>query len=194
MHTIVANELPLGKTGVRADLALLGRNFIGIEVKSELDTLRRLEKQLLVYRKYFDRTILLVSEKHVAKIAADAYLDIEIWTVSPLGKLARVTNPRPQSSGKTRPYLALVTKRELQKTNAPRKSSSVSDWLTFRKAFEARYEKTSHKFWTNVSKRQIQASDLQILSRTAELKYLEAAHTAKEREKLRAWSGFMNGH
>jgi len=91
LKTIVANELPLGTTGVRADLALLGRRFIGIEVKSELDSLRRLRKQLTVYERYFDRTILLVAEKHLIRLKLEPDSRIEIWSCSSSGILSQIT-------------------------------------------------------------------------------------------------------
>src|SRR5579859_5791300 len=69
-RTPIANEFCLGRTGVRVDLMLWSDELIGIEVKSELDSLRRLAGQLSAYTAYCDHTVLVVASRHLSQLAA----------------------------------------------------------------------------------------------------------------------------
>ena len=53
-------ELEVGGGNARIDIALIGENMIGVEIKSEKDNLSRLEKQALFYAPYFDFLVLVV--------------------------------------------------------------------------------------------------------------------------------------
>jgi hypothetical protein len=62
----ILNEFTFNKFERRIDLAVLTRNqLLGIEIKSEVDSLSRLEGQLLEYQNYFDKVIVFVADKHV---------------------------------------------------------------------------------------------------------------------------------
>lgn len=60
----IIEELELGKGESRIDLAVLGKEFIGIEIKSDCDSLARLESQILTYNRSLEKIILIVGEKH----------------------------------------------------------------------------------------------------------------------------------
>lgn len=62
----ILNEFTFNKFERRIDLAVLTQNqLLGIEIKSEVDSLSRLEGQLLEYQNYFDKVIVFVADKHV---------------------------------------------------------------------------------------------------------------------------------
>lgn len=62
---MVINEFTNLNCGVRADLALVSREEISaFEIKSEYDSIRRLERQVSIYRQYFDRVTLVVAPCH----------------------------------------------------------------------------------------------------------------------------------
>lgn len=62
----VLNEFTFNNFERRIDLAVLTKNkLIGIEIKSEMDSLSRLKGQLLEYQNYFDKVIVFVANKHL---------------------------------------------------------------------------------------------------------------------------------
>jgi len=52
----------------RADIALIGPQWIGVEIKSDTDTSIRLYEQMLFYEMYFPRSIVVVTEKHLKRV------------------------------------------------------------------------------------------------------------------------------
>lgn len=65
--TIVVEELGLRGGTVRADLAVVNGYFKGFEIKSDSDTLKRLERQSDIYSKVFDTMTLVVGERHLTE-------------------------------------------------------------------------------------------------------------------------------
>ncbi|WP_181429187.1 sce7726 family protein [Curtobacterium sp. MCSS17_008] len=61
---LVVDEFVVGTEG-RIDLALVGDALIGYELKSDLDTLRRLPQQMSSYSKVFDFCTLVVTDRHL---------------------------------------------------------------------------------------------------------------------------------
>lgn len=64
-EALIVDEFVLGFEPARVDVALINDDLIGFEIKSEADTLARLEKQIKSYNKVFDYMVLVVSDKHV---------------------------------------------------------------------------------------------------------------------------------
>ncbi|QIR07283.1 sce7726 family protein [Salinivibrio costicola] len=63
---LVINEFTYGNFSRRVDLAFIKNNEIyGIEIKSEFDTLNRLDGQVKEYLKVFDKVIVVVATKHL---------------------------------------------------------------------------------------------------------------------------------
>lgn len=60
----IVEEFWLPETRARADLATIGGELCGYEIKSHADTLRRLPRQVDAYGRVFDRCSLVVAEKH----------------------------------------------------------------------------------------------------------------------------------
>lgn len=63
--TIVVEEFGLRGGAVRADMALVNGCLKGYEIKSDSDTLKRLERQSAIYSKVFDTVSLIVEERHL---------------------------------------------------------------------------------------------------------------------------------
>jgi len=68
--TMVVNELGLNHGKNRADIAIINGSLIGYEIKSDLDSLRRLNEQLVSYNAIFDRAYLIVTHRHLKYIEA----------------------------------------------------------------------------------------------------------------------------
>lgn len=63
---LVVDEFVLSEQG-RIDIALIGDHFLGYELKSDLDTLTRLPRQMEVYGQVFDFCTLVVTPRHLTR-------------------------------------------------------------------------------------------------------------------------------
>ncbi|MGA1824150.1 MAG: sce7726 family protein [bacterium] len=63
--TLVIDELGLQHGKCRADIAVLNGHFIGYEIKSDTDSLRRLNNQITIYNSVFDRLFAVVAPCHL---------------------------------------------------------------------------------------------------------------------------------
>lgn len=61
---IIVDEFTGGTMKTRPDLAMLGEYFIFVEIKSDKDSLTRLENQVTDYRRYCDEVVVILDEKH----------------------------------------------------------------------------------------------------------------------------------
>lgn len=112
--SLIFNEMNLAGKERRLDLGYFSEGkIVAIEIKSEKDTLNRLEGQLAGYRRYFDRVILVVAKKFSASVLSIADSDVEIWEVDGLelkvvrkGKLIKAIDKRS--------YIDLMTRREIK--------------------------------------------------------------------------------
>jgi hypothetical protein len=68
IDTVVIDELGIKNGAVRADIAVLNGKMIGYEIKSEKDTLVRLSSQAIAYSEVFEKSYIIVADKHIAKI------------------------------------------------------------------------------------------------------------------------------
>ena len=66
--TALMEELGLCRGRVRVDLALVNGRLHGYEIKSDRDTLTRLETQAEIYMKVFDHLTIVVGSKHLSSI------------------------------------------------------------------------------------------------------------------------------
>ncbi len=65
----VVEELGICRGQVRVDLAVVNGRLDGYEIKSDRDSLRRLEGQVGFYGKVLDRATLVVGERHLTEAA-----------------------------------------------------------------------------------------------------------------------------
>ncbi|MCK5534503.1 sce7726 family protein [bacterium] len=65
--TLIIDELAVGHGHARIDVAVVNGNLHGYELKSDKDSLYRLEEQALAYNKVFDKITLVSGKKHVFK-------------------------------------------------------------------------------------------------------------------------------
>ena len=64
-HTLVLDELGLQHGKCRADIALVNGHLVGIEIKSDVDSLYRLSTQVESYNAVFDRISLVLTRCHL---------------------------------------------------------------------------------------------------------------------------------
>ena len=185
-NCIIANELPLGRTSVRADLVTLASNnhVCGIEIKSNRDSLTRLERQLSVYETYFDRVILVVGEKHLARVSNMPEISAEIWFASHCGEI-QVIRPgfhvAPTKSG-----VDLLTVEQ-----AKRAATETSERDAYCDALRFRFAETSEAFWTATARRKVDIEDLRLLSRFDEMRSRACEAKAQRASIWEQWSQFF---
>ena len=165
----IANEFAVGKTSVRADLAILGSSFIGVEIKSERDSLRRLHRQLSVYKGHFDRTIVVLAARHIEVAAKLTQDGVEVWRFDNDGSL-HILSVATGSLQEGDTLLGLLTQVELKRW------AKLGPRAAFQKAFQEKYRLTSAAFWSEVGRKRIVSNHLRTLSRFL-----------VEREEERAW-------
>jgi len=68
--TLVLDELGLRHGKCRADIAIVNGRLIGYEIKSNEDSLRRLEEQIQVYSAVFDRASVITEKRHLESVVA----------------------------------------------------------------------------------------------------------------------------
>ncbi|MDU8501455.1 MmcB family DNA repair protein [Pseudomonas syringae] len=111
--SLVFSEMNLARKARRVDLGYVrNQEMVAIEVKSEKDSLFRLEGQLEEYRKYFDRIIVAVAGKYVEGVLNMADDDVAVWEVTS-GGLKVIRKGRLIKNISKKNYLELMTKREI---------------------------------------------------------------------------------
>ena len=68
--TVLIDELGICRGSARVDLAVVNGEFHGYEIKSDRDSLRRLNIQADLYSRVFDRVTLVCSDRHVSQALA----------------------------------------------------------------------------------------------------------------------------
>jgi hypothetical protein len=66
--TLVIDELGLNHGKCRADIAVVNGQFVGYEIKSNNDSLRRLEEQVKSYNAVFDKVSIIVGDRYIKSI------------------------------------------------------------------------------------------------------------------------------
>lgn len=170
----VTAEFSLGDSGVRADLAIFDDELIGLEIKTEKDTLRRLSSQMAAYSRYFHRAVAIVAPCHLHNLNGEQLQGASLWTYDSRGVLTELHRGRVNEVYTTT-LEGVLTKAERRK-------------LDFRAAMNGRYGDTSKLFWRSVARRSIKPDDLSLLSRFADSR-AQAKRFAAEREAQ--WSYWL---
>ena len=66
--TLVVDELGLNHGECRADIAVINGKLSGYEIKSHLDSLARLKRQVRAYDAVFETTSIVVAPRHLRKV------------------------------------------------------------------------------------------------------------------------------
>ncbi len=144
LTTLVFSEMSLARKSRRVDLGYIRKNeMVAIEIKSEKDSLYRLEGQLEEYRKYFDRVVVAVAGKYVEGVLSTSPDDVAVWEVTSDG-INVVRKGRLVKNISKMNYLELMTKREM---SFLARRAGISPNLAM---YELKME-TSHKL-TRISK------------------------------------------
>lgn len=171
---VITAEFSLGGSGVRADLAVFSDELIGLEIKTERDTLRRLPSQMEAYCQFFHHAVAIVAPCHLRNLTQDHLRGASLWTYDERGGLQELHRGQiNRVAGST--LESVLTQAERRK-------------LDFKAAMDGRYGATSKVFWQAVSRRSIKADDLRLLSRFADGRE-QAKRVAAQREAH--WSSWL---
>jgi len=186
---VIANEYCVGTTGVRADLALAfstpQREFVGVEIKSAFDTLRRLPHQLTTYSSVFDRVIVVAATRHQNAVRQYRIPNLEIWELEKSGKLVRVRSAVTRlQRAEFSPFL---TQRERNRYKGLIAAGPEGERDAFFAAFEDRYGDVSAEFWSRTQGRRIDKDDVNELSRFLPQRAQEQETANVYAKKLSSW-------
>lgn len=82
-NSIIMNELTVGNFSRRVDLAIYSDGkLIAFEIKSEADTLTRLDGQLDKYLEYFDKVVVVSDTKFISMLSSSLPKNVGLWEVS----------------------------------------------------------------------------------------------------------------
>jgi len=201
---LVVNELTLNNFSRRVDLALFEKKtFTAFEIKSEADSLNRLEGQLKTYTQYFDKVIVVAASKHISQVLKTVPENVGIWEVRgskivviKRGKIQRLTTAkRLIQMMKVVELSKLVTTEGLSLKNKNRKvfeKALLKIPVTRLKkhAFQSlysRFETSLDQFYGAIQDRNIIPNDLDLLSR---FKASSSHRNKKDANRKEKWAAF----
>lgn len=113
--SVVLNEYTVDNFSRRVDIAVLRNNkFYGFEIKSDLDTLKRLKGQVDKYLDFFDKVIVVVSGKHLGKALEMLPENVAIWEVCE-GKIRVARRGRLKAIKNNASFIKLMDVRDLDR-------------------------------------------------------------------------------
>ena len=85
--TLVIDELGLNHGKCRADIAVVNGHLVGYEIKSNDDSLRRLEEQVKSYNAVFDKVSIVVGDRYIKTIQnyIPQWWGVIVSTIGPRG-------------------------------------------------------------------------------------------------------------
>jgi hypothetical protein len=114
-HDLIINEFTVGDLSRRVDLALIKSNrLFAFEVKSDADSLVRLQGQVDKYLTYFDKVIVVTAPKHTRKALEKTPSHVAIWEISD-GKISIKRTGRIKTINSKKELIEMMTAVELRK-------------------------------------------------------------------------------
>jgi len=68
VDTNIIHELPIPRPSARVDIALVNGELCGFEIKSDVDTLCRLPRQIASFSSVFDRVSIVTTSRHLKSV------------------------------------------------------------------------------------------------------------------------------
>ena len=180
-NSIIINEFTVGGFSRRVDLVIFTKGkLIAFEIKSEADSLTRLNGQINTYLEYFDKVIVVADKKFTSKIQENSPKNVGLWEVSSTkikiknrGKTKKkVTNARLIDMMDVVDLSKLASKLKLrvdkQRSYLVKSLLSVSNKqlrLGVEAALTRKYKNASAAFLKTTKSRKILKEDLTVLSR-----------------------------
>lgn len=200
----IINEFTLDNLSRRADLITIDNSkIIGYEIKSEADSLYRLEGQVEKYLEYFDKVVIIVASKHVDATLQLVPSNVGVWEVrnnefliKQRGKVEKNQNKEKLINLlKSNELLKLSKKLNIDISAKNRKhlqekllQSSINNLreavLT---SISSRYLSTNLKFWDEVKNRSVSPQDIIHLSHYIEERKNEKSNKINQQKLWNEW-------
>lgn len=182
---VLVNEMVVGDWSRRADLAVVNGKLHAFEIKSDLDTLNRLEGQIGTYLLRFDKVTVVTTQKHLTRIKGMTPDNVEIWVISDTegatgirvvrrGQTKEVTNMRILCGFLLKTELAAFLRQQGQKIGADTYRETLIDLVEkfpvsrlrayLLSAIKVRYRST-HSSFLKVRGEKTELNDLCYLSK-----------------------------
>ncbi len=81
-EAVLINEMVIANWNRRADIAVANGRLYAYEIKSDLDSLDRLEGQVSAYLDRFDKVTVVTTAKFISAVTAQVPEQVEIWEAS----------------------------------------------------------------------------------------------------------------
>ena len=199
--SIIASEYSLGRAGRRVDLAILSDNkFIGVEIKSAYDSLKRLGQQLDAYVQCFDRVVLIVDDRHRANALFLKPPSVELWSANSEGQLSLVRPATTRPFASARALAQLCTIRDLRKLATSETLSrgrlidavielpSEEIYQAAVGSFRRTYAGPSAEFWQALGSQEIGTNVMANLSRFAHVRQRQTSFRREQADFWQAWA------
>lgn len=177
----VINEFTVGDFSRRVDLAVIQNNrLLAFEVKSDADSLVRLDGQVEKYLQYFDKVTVVTAPKHTCKVLSLTPKNVAVWevigdkiTIKRRGNISLVTNKKYLIEMMTASELYKLSKNILISAENKRRKALENAVINAPihklrseviKSITLRYKKRNEKFFKEVNMRQSTPKDLTLLS------------------------------
>lgn len=188
---LIATEYRVGSTGVRADLVIASRatrEIAVIEIKSAVDSLKRLPHQIDAYARFFDHIILVAAHRHQPHVRRLSIPGLEIWQVEKSGALATVRSG--DLAFRSESLADLLTQRDKVRYRGLIEQGADGAKDAFFAAFEDRHGETSDQFWRSVSGK-VSVESLAVLSRFEAERTDERQRLITEAERYSTWEALV---
>ena len=115
---IIGNEFMYGIKRKVVDLVVLKNDkIIAVEIKSDSDNLKRLEEQILEYKKIFDYVLIVATEKHINKICEVTSSSIGVYVIKNNLVINKIHSPHIQRNKDKTEMLYSINAKYLCKLN-----------------------------------------------------------------------------
>jgi hypothetical protein len=196
-RSIISSEFRIPHSAIRADLAVLADKFIGIEIKSAADSLRRLSTQVGGYLTVFDRVIVVLASKHIKQADWSILKNVEVWEFDARGTIREIQQGSDHSP--TVPLARLMTQNEKKRFGedpdllyrlldlSGAEAQRHAEKESFAAAFRHRYGSTTEQFWRAVGRKAITSNQMVYLSRHHPRRHREREWREAQTEFWREW-------
>ena len=123
-HDFITRELPYSFNRRRADLAIIGQQFTGFEIKSDVDNLNKLDEQIAAYNKSFHLTYIATTEKHLNNIRKSVPRSVGIYLFAPDG-MQRIRKAVPRKRLDRARLLSMIDRKTIERALINKRTNST---------------------------------------------------------------------
>jgi hypothetical protein len=169
---LIGNEIMYGTERRLVDLVLLKKKRItAIEIKSDMDNLKRIHEQIKEYRKIFDYVVLVITQKHLNKIMEVTSNDIGIYLVNEDTSIKIIRPPHLQKEIEKHEILYSINSRYLKKISDSLQKSLSADEI--RRLFEGKTLSCLQKIFYNYLEQKISPNYKFFLTERGSITHIE---------------------